>query len=102
MKYRYTNVPSLIQGDVPTEKQYCAICGRSPCDFHHLLTSSEKKFAEDVGAWVWLCRSHHSMIHNTRGGRAIWLEWKEQAQAEYERTHTRGEWMKGAHRNYIR
>lgn len=101
MRYRYTNVPSLLQGDIPEEEARCYVCGKSNCDFHHLLSKTEKRFAEHIGAWVWLCRSHHSCIHDTSAGQKMWKRWKAQAQAEYEKTHTREEWMKGAHRNYL-
>ena len=101
MRYRKSNVPSLIQGDVPEDEQECFICHHSPCEFHHVLNKTEKSFAEKIGAWVWLCRSHHSYIHDTGEGQKLWRQWKAKAQAEYEKTHTRQEWMKGAHRNYL-
>lgn len=101
MRYRHSDVPSLIQGDVPEDEQYCFICGESPCDFHHLLNKTEKKFSECAGAWVWLCRGHHCWIHDTAEGQKRWREWKSQAQAEYEKTHSRDEWMNGSHRNYL-
>lgn len=100
MRYRYTDVPSLLQGDVPEWEAECYICHKSPCDFHHLLANSKKRFAEKAGAWVWLCRGHHSYIHDTPAGQEEWREWKRQAQKKYEETHSRKEWMKGSHKNY--
>ena len=101
MRYRHSDVPSLIQGDVPEDEQYCFMCGESPCDFHHLLNKTEKKFSECAGAWVWLCRGHHRWIHDTAEGQKKWREWKSRAQAEYEKTHSHDEWMNGSHRNYL-
>lgn len=102
MKYRHSDVPSLIQGDVPEEEANCYICHKSPCDFHHLLSSNKykRRFAETAGAWVWLCRGHHRYIHDTSAGQQLWREWKKQAQMKYEETHSREEWMKGSHKNY--
>ena len=102
MRYRKSNVPSLIQGDVPDdENQWCFKCHRTiKCDFHHLLNKTEKKFSETSGCWVWLCRGCHRFIHDTAEGQRIWKRWKSQAQAEYEKTHSREEWMKHAHKNY--
>lgn len=101
MRYKYSNAPSLIQGDVPTEEAYCFICHRPTKEFHHILNKTEKGFAENIGAWVWLCRGHHNRIHNTGDGQKLWRQWKADCQREYEKAHTREEWMSGAHRSYL-
>lgn len=91
-------MPSLLQGDT---EEVCYICGLPNVDFHHLLNKTEKNFAESIGAWVYLCRGHHRYIHDTSEGQKLWKRWKAQAQEEFEKTHTREEWMKGCHRNYL-
>ena len=102
MRYRHTDVPSLLQGDMPYGEEECYICHKPHCDFHHLLSGNKykRRFAESVGAWIWLCRGHHSYVHDTADGQKKWDEWKEQAQTEFEKNHTREEWMRGCHRNY--
>lgn len=100
-RYRYTDVPSVIQGDIPDGEEVCAVCGRyMRCDFHHILNSSRKEFSEREGFWVWLCREDHKKIHETNQGKVRWDRWKRICQEKYELSHERAEWMRKAHRNY--
>lgn len=100
--YRYTNVPSLLQGDVPEEEGFCYRCRRDGIlDFHHILNGTRKEFSEEEGLWVWLCRPCHRWIHDTPQGHVRWDLWKRESQKRFEETHDREEWMKYAHKNYI-
>lgn len=100
-RYRYTNVPSVIQGDVPDGDEKCVVCGKNmPCDFHHLLNGTRKKFSEDEGFWVWLCRRDHRWLHDTNQGHLLWNRWRSTCQEKYEQMHDREEWMRYAHKNY--
>ena len=98
-RYRYTNVPSLIQGDMVEDEAICFVCKRQiPVDFHHVLNGSEKKASEQIGAWVWLCRRCHESVHKN-ADKKRWL--KALCQEAYEKDHSRKEWMKLAHKNYL-
>lgn len=101
-RYRYTDVPSLLQGDMPDDgEQVCWRCRRyGIMDFHHILPNARKEASEKLGAWVWLCRPCHRKIHNTAQGIRQWEKWKKDCQTEFERFHTREEWMRYAHKNY--
>lgn len=80
------------------------ICFISERDYdlekHHCMngTASRKKSEED-GLWVWLNSEIHFMVHNTRPDLKRYL--KCVAQEAYERNHTREEWMKRYHKNYL-
>lgn len=103
MRYRHTDTPSLLQGDVPDGEEVCYITGQpGHCDFHHIMNGSKisKARCEDIGAWVWLSPEEHYWAHNTADGIAFLQELKESAQTAYERTHTRKEWMGLFHKNY--
>lgn len=101
-RYRYTDVPSLLQGDMPDDgEQVCYLCRRyGLMDFHHILPNARKEDSEEIGAWVWLHRQCHQKIHSTPKGIRIWNDWKRECQVNFERTHSREEWMKHAHKNY--
>lgn len=101
-RYRYTDVPSLLQGDMPDDgEQVCYLCRRyGLMDFHHILPNARKEDSEEIGAWVWLHRQCHQKIHITPKGIRIWNDWKRECQVNFERTHSREEWMKHAHKNY--
>lgn len=106
MKYKYTNVPSLIQQDRSEDEAICFICKRGGVvEFHHILNGSLRKVSEEIGAWVWLCPTCHRKIHNYRHGvdnklyDPRWL--KGLCQEVYETSHTTEEWMAKVHKNYV-
>lgn len=99
-KYKYTDIPSLLQGDMTEDEATCYKCGKAPCDFHHILPNAGKKASEELGAWCWLCRECHAWVHDTADGVAFQRELKAMCQTEYETTHSHNEWMVAAHRNY--
>lgn len=106
MKYRYTNVPSLIQEDREDGSERCFICKKyGTMEFHHILNGSLRSVSEKIGAWVWLCPECHRKIHNYRHGKddriydPMWL--KGLCQEVYETSHTREEWMALVHKNYV-
>lgn len=90
---------SILQTD-----KKCYLCGTtSNLERHHVIhgTANRRK-AEKMGLWIWLCREHHQdgpdAVHRNA---AIDRNLKEIAQKTYERTHTRAEWMQEIGRNYI-
>lgn len=102
-KYRHTDTPSLIQGDIPDGEEVCVITGAEmPCEFHHVLGGNKitRKRSEEIGAWVWVSPEEHYKLHNTPEGIARLQGLKEQCQTAFEKTHTRKEWMGLFHKNY--
>ena len=54
-------------------KQSCLVCGRKPCDAHHLRFAQSRALARKVSDefTVPLCRGHHREIHR-HGDEAKW------------------------------
>jgi hypothetical protein len=54
-------------------KQSCLICGRKPCDAHHLRFAQSRALGRKVSDefTVPLCRGHHREIHR-HGDEAAW------------------------------
>lgn len=102
-KYRHSDTPSLIQGDIPDGEEVCVITGAEMrCEFHHVLGGNKitRKRSEEIGAWVWVSPEEHYKLHNTPEGIARLQDLKEQCQTAFEKTHTRKEWMGLFHKNY--
>lgn len=101
---RKNHSPSIIQR--AEDRQRCYVCMLRDGDFreknyletHHVMFGQGRRSkAEADGLTVRLCREHHYEVHHDDLCRqrlcAI-------AQKEYERTHTREEWMKRYKKNY--
>lgn len=93
-----------------TEKGTCFLCARLNNDFrkkyteeHHILFGSgQRDISEAEGLKVDLCPEHHrtgpEAVHNNRDMRELVCR---AAQEEYEKTHTREEWMEISRKNYL-
>ena len=93
-----------------TQKGVCYLCARLNDDYtkkateeHHILFGSgRREIAEAEGIKVDLCIDHHrtgqQAVHNCRETRELLCRI---AQEEYEQTHTHGEWMQIAGKNYL-
>ena len=93
-----------------TQKGVCYLCARLNDDYskkvteeHHILFGSgRRELAEAEGIKVDLCIPHHrtgqQAVHNCRETRELLCRI---AQEEYEQTHTHGEWMQIAGKNYL-
>lgn len=93
-----------------TQKGVCYLCARMNDDYsekiteeHHILFGSgRRELAEAEGIKVDLCIPHHrtgqQAAHNCRETRELLCRI---AQEEYELTHTHGEWMQIAGKNYL-
>lgn len=104
MKYRHTDVPSLIQNDHDEWDAVCFRCKKGGAlDFHHILNGSKvsKKLSEEIGAWVWLCPKCHRWVHSTGDGAKYQRFMKSLVQERYEQEHSRREWMCLVHKNYM-
>lgn len=103
MKYRHTDTPSLIQGDIPDGEEVCYITGlEMPCEFHHIMNGNKimRKRSEAIGAWIWVTSESHRWLHDTADGVEYQRGLKEMCQTAFEETHTRKEWMGLFHKNY--
>ena len=85
-----------------TEKE-CYLCGSTlHLEKHHIFMSALRPKSERNGFVVWLCSFHHrDGKEGVHGNRPIDLKLKADCQREYEKTHSRDEWMKLIKRNYL-
>lgn len=74
----------------------CAICGNTNIHLHHIFEGSNRKNSTKYGMIVPLCQKHHEWVHKTN-----YKGFKEKAQREFEKTHTREEFIKIFRRNYL-
>lgn len=87
----------MIAGD---EKGRCFICQRyTATETHHMLHGIRRKAADKHGLIVNLCHECHMRLHD-KGEHD--RELQELAQIEFEKTHTRAEWMEIFGKNYRR
>lgn len=89
---------SIIQ-----KNKQCFICGTSyNLHDHHIFAGSNRKNSEKTGLKVWLCYTHHNgSNYSPHFNREVELELKRIAQAKYEETHTREEFMSIFGKNYL-
>ena len=74
----------------------CAICGNNQVALHHIFEGKNRKKSTKYGMVVPLCPYHHQWVHKTN-----YKGFKEQAQKEFEKTHTREEFIKIFGRSYL-
>jgi ERF superfamily len=77
-------------------KQPCLVCGREPCDPHHLRFAQPRGLAQKVSDefTVPLCRTHHRELHR-RGDERIW--W---VQLNVDPLHTAQTLWRASHRGF--
>ena len=88
----------------------CYLCVRLGNDYrthkylekHHVFAGKNRRISDQNGLTVWLCHEHHrtsaAAVHVCQGNLRII---QEDAQREYEKTHTRDQWMKLIGKNYL-
>lgn len=82
----------------------CYIChSTNRIELHHIFggTSIMRKNCEKNGFIVYLCDTHHRGNNSVHRDREVDLMIKRKAQEEYERTHTRDEFMEIVKRSYL-
>lgn len=78
----------------------CYICGGIPTDVHHCMHgTANRRIAEQYGLTVHLCRHCHALVHEGMVGYDEML--KQDAQRDFERSHSRDEWMRLFGKNYL-
>lgn len=98
---------SILQ---PKEDRRCYLCMILNNDYHekayleehHVLFGNTHAFAEAEGLKVNLCLDHHRIgpaaVHNNHDNAELLMRI---AQKEWERTHSRDEWIRQAGKNYL-
>ena len=106
-KRRMKHPPSIMH----TKDGTCYLCELMNGDYrkhlylekHHVFPGRPgRRISEENGFTVWLCPEHHRLgdeaVHNNHDN-LLFIQ--RNAQALYERTHSRGEWMALMGRNYL-
>ncbi len=106
-KRRMKHPPSILHQKDGT----CYLCGILHGNYriypylekHHVFPGKPgRRISEENGFTVWLCPEHHRIgnaaVHNNINNLRLI---QRQAQTEYEKTHTRGQWMALMGRNYL-
>lgn len=82
----------------------CFLCARNGdtsvkyCHKHHIFEGKNRKVSDLYGFYIAVCPKHHRDIHD-HPKEYLWL--KKITQKEYERDHTREEFMRIIGRNYL-
>ena len=82
----------------------CYVCGADGVlHRHHIYAGvANRPLSEKYGCWIWLCPAHHNMSNNgIHFNKTLDLQVKQVCQSEFEKTHTRKEFMNIFGRNYL-
>ena len=88
------NRKSILTNDL----EHCYVCGRSPVDMHEICGGCNRQTSIKNDFCVPLCRDHHRFITTNT---PLNIRLKQVCQQEYEKTHTREEWMSLIGKNYL-
>lgn len=93
---------SILQG----KEKRCYITGAvDNLHKHHIyFGTGNRQISDKNGLWVWLRADYHNMsdygVHG-KNGHELDLKLKRDCQAEYEKTHSREDFIKLIGRNYL-
>lgn len=90
MKYKTNKLKNLEKKRfslLTNDLEHCFICKKTPVDIHEIYGGSNRKRSMIYGFCVPLCRKHHQDLETLK-----YL--KEIMQKEYEKEHTREEFIK--------
>lgn len=85
-----------MKGIIQNRKE-CIVCGSWTCEEHLIFHDDKhKKFSEEYGLKVWLCKTHMKGTNGVfgRSGHKLDSELKELGQKAFEWQHTREEFIK--------
>lgn len=84
-------------------KKECYICGNPNCEEHHIyFGTGNRKISDKNGFTVYLCPTHHrDSKHGVHFNKSLDLYLKILCQMEFEKTHTRQEFVKLIGKNYL-
>lgn len=92
-------VKTVIQNE-----KVCYVCGtiHNLHDHHIFYGTSNRRQSEKHGLKVWLCEYHHNMSdEGVHFNKEFDLHLKQKAQKEFEKTHSREEFLRVFGRNYL-
>lgn len=81
----------------------CYICGNPNTEEHHVFFGGNRKVSDENGFTVRLCAEHHRGLYGVHGKYGYMLDGylKRICQREYEKSHSREDFMKLIGRNYL-
>lgn len=100
MKYKRNKLKNLEKQrkSIFTEDlEHCIICGEKATDINEILMGRNRQNSMKYDLCIPLCRSCHNKYHLQR---PVQLYWIRLAQTEFEKTHSREEWLKIFYKNY--
>ena len=86
----------IYEGILEKYNYQCAICGNNQIHLHHIFGGKNRKKSTIFGYIVPLCEKHHRWVHNTN-----YQVFKKEAQRDFEKEHTREEFIRVFGRNYL-
>ena len=80
----------------------CFICHTTAnLERHHIYGGRNRKISERLGLVVYLCVEHHRGANGVHFNAVLMQDLHEWGQREFEKTHTREEFMRAIGRNYL-
>lgn len=76
---------------------HCILCNQPDVDINEIFPGRNRQNSMKYGLCIPLCRKHHNQYHLQR---SMQLQWMRLAQNEFEKTHTRDEWINIFLKNY--
>jgi len=86
------------------DKKECYVCGTyTGLHKHHVYAGyANRKQSEKYGCWCWLCGYHHNLSNaGVHSNKRLNDQIKQTCQAEFEKTHSREDFMRIFGRNYL-
>ena len=90
-----------MKRSIISNERKCFLTGYEnvPLDRHHVFNGGLRKWADKEGLWVYLWHERHMEAHYKNPDLLIQL--KRIGQYYYEKSHSREEFMKHVHKNYL-
>ena len=85
------------------DEKSCYFCKKERgLEKHHIFAGvANRRISEQEGLWVWLCHDCHTGTDGAQYNKGKNQYLKQQAQAEFEKTHTHDQWMMMIRKNYL-
>lgn len=85
------------------DEKECFITGATEgLHCHHIFGGANRRISEENGFKIYLRADYHNMSdYGVHFNKQLDLALKRACQAKFEETHTREEWMRLIHRNYL-
>ena len=101
MKYKSYKLQKLERNRysiLTNDLEHCYICGKPFVDIHEIYGGANRQVSMKNGFCIPLCREHHREITDKP---SMALSLKQECQKEYEKTHTRTDFIELIKRNYL-